>query len=553
MIDYKNIRAGKSAVIWTRVSTKYQEDNGGSLDSQKRTCEDFAARNGYAIYNYFGGKHESAKTPGKMVREMVQYVKKTPTISTVLVSEFDRFSRCSWQSIQMLQDMRQLGIIVIATKFGLDTRTKEGMMMAQNTLSFAELDNQNRTDKFVTGKEDCMRAGAWVHKAPFGYSKKGKSRSTICYLNDDGKLLKKAFAWKLSGMAGTEILQRLSAHGLDLSQQRLHQILTNPFYAGKIKRKATDFKPIDGNIEPAVSYTDFLKVQKILSGKTGRYKHAKKKPELPLTGHLYCAIDQHAFTSYTKHKKTSHGIVDYHYYKCNAPKCGTNVPCALMHEKYYEMLKAFNMDPEILSCFTDTLQTILNQYKEVSANERTSLRRKITEAENQLAQMALRRALGDISQEVYEIGTREVQKRKDSLELELAEWNGKLSNSETLIPEIIATASNISDLWKNGSLETKQEIQKLVFPEGIFWDKEICGYRTENRNEFFDIMSRYSATYTKEKEANSLELVPSCGRRDSNPYALRHQILSLGCLPIPTRPHFMRDKCTEFFSGCKIL
>ena len=31
--------------------------------------------------------------------------------------------------------------------------------------------------------------------------------------------------------------------------------------------------------------------------------------------------------------------------------------------------------------------------------------------------------------------------------------------------------------------------------------------------------------------------VLKCGRRDSNPYAVRHQILSLGCLPIPTHPH----------------
>jgi len=37
--------------------------------------------------------------------------------------------------------MRRLGIIVIATKFGLDTRTKEGMLMAQQTLSMAQWDN----------------------------------------------------------------------------------------------------------------------------------------------------------------------------------------------------------------------------------------------------------------------------------------------------------------------------------------------------------------------------------------------------------------------------
>ena len=32
----------KNCVIWTRVSTKYQEDNGGSLSDQKNKCELFA-------------------------------------------------------------------------------------------------------------------------------------------------------------------------------------------------------------------------------------------------------------------------------------------------------------------------------------------------------------------------------------------------------------------------------------------------------------------------------------------------------------------------------
>lgn len=30
-------------------------------------------------------------------------------------------------------------------------------------------------------------------KAPLGYSKEGKSRETFCYLNDIGKLIRKAF------------------------------------------------------------------------------------------------------------------------------------------------------------------------------------------------------------------------------------------------------------------------------------------------------------------------------------------------------------------------
>ena len=56
----------KNCVIWTRVSTKRQEDNGGSLDDQRCKCEAFAKQNGYNIKGYFGGTHESAKTPGPL-------------------------------------------------------------------------------------------------------------------------------------------------------------------------------------------------------------------------------------------------------------------------------------------------------------------------------------------------------------------------------------------------------------------------------------------------------------------------------------------------------
>ena len=68
----------------------------------------------------------------------------------------------------------------------------------------------------------------------------------------------------------------------------------------------------------------------------------------------------------------------------------------------------------------------------------------------------------------------------------------------------------------------------------VFWS--IRCYRTQNRNKFFDILDRYSMSYGNKKGTSSDEDVPLCGRRESNPYASRHQILSLACLPISTRP-----------------
>ena len=44
-----------------------------------------------------------------------------------------------------------------------------------------------------------------------------------------------------------------------------------------------------------------------------------------------------------------------------------------------------------------------------------------------------------------------------------------------------------------------------------------------------------------------------CGRRESNPYASRHQILSLACLPISTRPLILGLQMYNNFSDLQTL
>ena len=98
MINYKYIRTGSNCIIWTRVSTKHQEENGASLDDQKTKCEEYARQRSLNIVGYYGGTHESAQTPGPMIKKMIQAVKKDSTIKYILVTEFDRFSRNAGQA-----------------------------------------------------------------------------------------------------------------------------------------------------------------------------------------------------------------------------------------------------------------------------------------------------------------------------------------------------------------------------------------------------------------------------------------------------------------------
>lgn len=512
MINYRNKRDGKDCVMWTRVSTKNQQDNGGSLETQKETCEAYAARCGYNIVKPFGGQYESAKAEGKLVGEMYKYIKRNQNISTVLVSEFDRLSRTSWQSAKRLEEIRNMGIIVIATQYGLSTETKEGMLMAKNTLNMAEWDNQNRTDKFTVGRENCMKSGAWIHQAPFGYYKEGKSRDTWCYLNEKGKLISKAFKWKLEGYSTKEIIQKLSARGLKICKQKLGRIFTNPFYAGKIYSEQTNFEMVDGQIEPAITYTDFLRLQEILSKRTGKYTQNKHNPSFPLTKHVICADDDTPFTAYTKEKKSKDAVHYYDYYKCNKTGCKTNVTAKEMHKKYEALLTRYDMPEELLPNFTSLIEDALRKYSDELISQRTLLKKKLAEIDNDIKNVRVRYATGKIDDETNMIAMKEFNNRKDLVILELDKCNLNLSNYEKQIPMVITTASNISDLWHNADLETKRKIQNLVFPDGIYWDKHIGDYRTVSRNKFFDLMDKYSVRYGNKKEAASSDAVSLCGR-----------------------------------------
>ena len=510
MINYRNDRKGKKCVIWTRVSTQYQQENGGSLDYQKALCEKYAKSEGFSIadvgenHGYFGGKHESAKTPGKMVRQMISIVKKDISIRYVLVSEFDRFSRSNGQAITILEDLRNIGVVVIAVKTGFNTATKEGFLMARNSLNVAEWDNDNRVDKFYSGRQHCYECGAYTGVLPRGYYREGKSINSVCYLNDEGRLIGLAFKMKLHGCSNGEILDALKNRGLDITKQSLNHYFNNPFYAGKIQSKLLADGMVDGKIEKAVSYDDWLDVQRIMSNRSGKYKHKKKKENFPLTHHVACADCGTRFTAYSVKSKGKD------YYKCNRIGCKNNVSASEMHCKYKQLLYAYDAPMSVLLKYESIIRDLFRAHTQESANQVTILKKRLTDVENDLKTCYMKYATGKLDDEAYNVATEELKRRKANIETDLEQYNLNLSNLDDKINEVIVTCSKLGSLWEQGDVDTKKKIQELVFPNGILWDRIKRNYRTENRNEFFDLLDRFSVSYGHKKETPSYEDVSEC-------------------------------------------
>ena len=444
----------KNCVIWTRVSTKHQEDNGGSLDDQRCKCEAFAKQNGYDIKGYFGGTHESAKTPGPLLRDMYQAIKRDKTITHIIVAAIDRFSRNVGQASTIIDELGKQNVVVVEACTGTDTSTREGVMMIKFKLTLAEWDNGNRTDKFTSGRKHCLESGVYCGAAkPLGYDKHGKSMG-----------------------------------------KKLHHILTNPFYAGKIRHKMLAGKLVDGNQPCIVSYADFLRVQDILSGKTGVYKHQKETPRFPLKRHVLCSKDHTPFTAYTVKKKN----IDY--YKCNLNGCKTNVSAKKLHSKYEELLRTYKIPKVLKPILHDIISTMILSDNEEQRKNESLLKKQKTEYQNKLKACKVRFGTGDIDEDVYRLTNEELQGKLDKIELELAQCQKELSNRKEEVDEVFLMCCKLDSLWKNSSLEIEQKLQNLLFPNGILWDKEKEDYRTFDENEALSVIARISRSYENKKE-----------------------------------------------------
>ena len=492
----------KNCFIWTRVSTKHQEDNGGSLADQKSRCEKFAKDNGYTIKGYFGGKHESAKTPGKLIKEMISAIKKDKTVKYIIVNQTDRFSRNAGQALNIIAELQELGVTIVVAYSGTDTSSRNGVLMMGLDLVLAQWDNGNRTDKFMSGRKHCMENGVWVGIRPMGYDKKGESIHTEYTINETGKLIRMAFKWKLQGMESYRIIERLSALGLNISKQKMHHIFTNPFYAGKIRSKFTDGQIIDGKHPALISWVEFLQVQEILSGRTGVYKVKAETPNFPLKRHIRCADDGLPFTAYTVKKK------NLDYYKCNKVGCKNNISAKKVHKLYEELLNTYTIPTSLLDMFREVVEQIIFSNNKEQSDTMSVLKKQKSELENKLKKCKVSRGMGDIDEDVYATTVEVIQEKLAKIEVEITKVKRNLSNLTSMADEVIATCCKLGSLWSNSELELSQKIQNLLFPSGILWDKEIGNYRTIDENCALNIIHNISISYENKKEGE-LENSPS--------------------------------------------
>ena len=498
---------GKAA-IWTRVSSEEQFKSNSSIDTQLSACYQYCEQHNKEVKCEFGGTFESAKKAGEKFLDMVGCVLNDPEIDTIVVFDIDRFSRNLEEGLTYKSQLNKSGVCLTSVNQPIDQNNLLAKHIEAILLIVADIDNAMRRHKCQEGMIACINRGEWYSKPPLGYTSKKVNREHRLTINEDGRILKNAWEWIANEPSITQsrIIERLKARGLTITKQHLSACLRNCFYCGRLEHKYLEGRVIKGKQEQLISEALFDKVQQILDGNNNAgYEVAAETPQYPLKGHVY--YNGHLMTGYPVKKKNKDHY--NHYYKYSGKDGSVNVSAKELHAKYIELLNQFKVPKELIPVLVEVIKAKFAEKEGMQATEQSNIKKNIATLQTQIKKTKRNYAIGKIDEDVYKDVIADLERDLHKVEGELERASVNLSNLATYIDDTIAFACNLSSYWQKMDFEMCQGIQKLVFPEGVKWDKESRSYRTINHNSFFEILYCVSDSYNnrREKRGQILRLV----------------------------------------------
>jgi site-specific DNA recombinase len=479
-------KKSNNCVIYTRVSTKEQADNNLSLETQKKGCEAYVLKLKYDVLSYFGGTYESAASDErKEFKRMIDFAKKQKTkISYIIVYSLERFSRTGDNAIWLSRQLRDLGISIISVTQPIDTSNPSGILQQNILFLFGQYDNDLRKQKSMAGTREKLLTGLWCTKAPMGYDNVRRNGERFIEINNTGKLIRKAFLWKANeNNSNTEIIQKLAQLGLKTTLKFLAQIFRNPFYCGLLSHKALGGEMVEGKHTALVSKEIFLKVNDIKYCSVGS-KYNSEFESTPLKLFFKCdTCGEHLRGYLVKAKRL-------HYYKCdNKKKCSCNKSAKDLHKIFKVILSELTLDKKYISLLKLQLEKIYNELNEGKDRLNEQFQKQLMEVKKKVERLEERFVNEEIKVDLYEKFITKFKQEEVEIKAQMQGSPISTSNLEKYINRTIELSTELPSLWTSGNYAEKQRLQKLLFKDGIYYNKQKNQTRTTNVNSVFSLIA----------------------------------------------------------------
>src|SRR5688572_471760 len=236
-------------------------------------------------------------------------------------------------------------------------------------------------ERFVVMQLALVSCVLSIQLFPMGYENlKPKHRACDhqCIITQEGDLPKKAFQWKAEGkMSNQEIIEKLSARGLNLTEKNFRWVISNPFYAGYIMGKLMNGQLVKGKHQPLIDIRTFLKANNILEkAPTAGIPKKHKQEQLPLKIFARDIVTNCPLTGYIKK--------NIWYYKGRKKGVAVNINAERLNTKFEQELAKYEYKKELKERLRIAIHAGLKRRMSDVADQSIALKKRVTALKNQI-------------------------------------------------------------------------------------------------------------------------------------------------------------------------
>lgn len=231
------------------VSDKDKGNNSLSIAAQKEECVKFVGDSEYRIYCDDGKSGKDVQHRPAFMQMMSDA--REGLICRIVVKKYDRFSRNMREYLNITDELDKYGVTVYSLSEPFNTETKEGRMMRNNLLNFAEFERETIAARVADAFNTKARETGFYQggKVQFGYTPErrtinGKTGSVLVpsenaeavrvayelYQNPDMSLHKIIAYMREHNINVTRATPRTRSGISNMDRSHLSRILENPLY-----------------------------------------------------------------------------------------------------------------------------------------------------------------------------------------------------------------------------------------------------------------------------------------------------------------------------------
>ena len=302
-------------VVYMRVSTEKQAEEGNGLESQKRDIENYCKKNEYIITDYY---IDDGYTGANMDRPELQRLISdcvAKRIKCVVAFKLDRLSRSMVDGIYMIERVFQPNNILfkcVHDSISYDSPMEQAY--TQMMAVFAQLDKNTMLLRMRGGMLERVKQGYWMGggNTPYCYSY-SKETGTLVPILERKKQANEAINLFLQGYSDVKIRDMLGFK----SEMVVRSLLTSPVNIGYIPYKGKIYK---GKHEPIFELDKFNLAQEVRKNRRKKKTTCINKDPNLLTGLCYCGVCGCAM----RYQKWTHG--KHKIYCCSRDKSMSYLP-----------------------------------------------------------------------------------------------------------------------------------------------------------------------------------------------------------------------------------